>query len=165
MPPITITHLEPDGQGGWYVEWHDEANLDGEPLTAYFHVAPTEVDQLCRVRQQLRAPENKLTDAAATVGRDYATVGRLLDDRFTQRRELAIPDEVEVPYADRDWVDGYADHITDCIDRVKLNVAGHAPHDALVAARAGEALAERWQRVPDRVRGVQEFAQRRRGKS
>lgn len=157
MPPLTIVEYQPDGRGGWYVQFHDDANLDGDPLDAFFHVEVAQVDELCRVREHLRAPENELSDAAATLGRDRATMQRRPADPGSQRRELEIPDGV-VPYADRDWLAGYESHVGECIDRIRLNVAGHAPHALLEEARQGGTLPERWQRAPATRQGIRDFA-------
>lgn len=61
MPPITVQHIESDGDGGWFIQWHDAANLDGEPLTGFFHLTTDTCQELVtHQRRPNRASETRL---------------------------------------------------------------------------------------------------------
>lgn len=133
------------------MHWRDEANADGEPLEAYIHVTPEKVEELEKVRGQLGAAPTKMATQARRT---------LVRDRETKRQggSLSIPEGV-VPYAVRDFIEGYEEHVTDCVDRIQLNVAGHAPHDVLEAARNNQPPPKRYQRRKHTA--ITEFAKRR----
>lgn len=61
MPPVTVTRIESDNEGGWFIEWHDAANLDGLPLTGFFHLTEAFCsDLVVHQRKPNRAPTSKL---------------------------------------------------------------------------------------------------------
>ncbi len=39
MPPVTVSSIKSDGASGWFIHWHDEANLNGLPIDGYFHLS------------------------------------------------------------------------------------------------------------------------------
>lgn len=144
MPPITILDYESDGEGGWLIEWHDEANLDGQPLTGYFHLTLESVAELFKAREATFAPRAKFQSA--------------IQHAFSDRANSpAKPPSGRLPSAVQDWLDGYNEHVDDCIDRVKLNVDGAAPHHVLENARLGNNPEKRWQRNPDKDKPLEEF--------
>lgn len=150
MPPITVTHYEPDDNGGWFVEFHDAANLDGDPLDGFIHITVEKANEFARLLKHLKVPEQanhrvKLAQSLGTLARDRGG-----------RPEVPVG---VVPYAVRDFVEFYDGHVADCIDRCRLNVAGHAPHTVLEDARRGVGPPPDFQRRRDTA--VKEFAQRR----
>ena len=118
MPHIEVTAYEPDGQGGWFVEWHDPENLDGQPLTAYIHLTPGKLDELMEAREAVGGDCDGYRRA-----KDCCSEGPERDG--------------ELPPAVRLWLGNYDRHVGDCIDRVKLGVRDDAPQEALEDARAG----------------------------
>lgn len=61
MPPLTVNRIETDNNGGFFIEWHDAANLDGQPLTGYFHLTEQSIEDLIiHQRRPNDAPRDKL---------------------------------------------------------------------------------------------------------
>ena len=80
MPPLVVNRIESDGEGGYFIEWHDPSNLDGEPLTAFFHLTEESVQELIvHQRQPNRAPQDKLEAVTAKLadGAPMALIGQL----------------------------------------------------------------------------------------
>ena len=149
MPPITIEDYEPDGNGGWFVEWHDAVNADGQPLTAHIHITPKLAAEFALLRAVANAPndiaQQSLERAIENLERDRGTTP-------------TIPPNV-TPFTIRDFMEFYEQHVEDCCDRIKLNVAGHAPYEVLESARRGRPVDERY--IRDKNKPVTEYAQRR----
>lgn len=150
MPPITILDYQPDGTGGWLIHWRDEANLEG-PVEAFIHATADRIAELNDVRRQLHAPLTDMAVSELTVRADQ------------QRGTTPDVPEGTVPYAVRDFIDGYAVHLTDCIDRHRLGVKGGAPHAVLEAARQGGDVPERFR--TSKASKLDEFARQRAGAS
>jgi len=147
MPPIRVTHIEDDETlEGYYVEWFDESNLDGLPLSGVFHLTVGQLDELGL--HQLRpngAPEDKLME---------------LRSRVDGVRGIASPPSL-LRQLGEEFADAYGVVVADRIDRHRLGLRavtadGHAD---LVAVRAGAPV-----RPHNAVAGsgVKEFVQRRR---
>ncbi len=120
MPPLIVNRIEPDGEGGFFIEWHDPSNLDGKPLTAFFHLTKQSLEELrTHERRPNRAPEDRL-DAVVKGLRDgapMAQIGQL-------------------------WRQAYNDILADRIDRHSFGmkaVTSHG-HADLEAVRGGAAV-------------------------
>lgn len=116
---------EPDGRGGWYVQWTDPANLDGQPLTAFIHVTPDTIAELIAARRLVGAPCEWLEAAHA----------HACEDRATAEQSLEAPEGPSTTMLE--WMTGYEEHLADLKDRWHYRIRGEAPHSALEAARAG----------------------------
>lgn len=136
MPPITVTRIEPDGDGGWFIEWHDAANLDGQPLTGFFHLTVQAVEDLVlHQRRPNRAPRDKLDKVTnnLTRGHTAATVAA-------------------------NFRDAYEEIIQDRIDRHNLGLKAvtRDGHEDLEAVRQG-APVRPWNAQDPRPQGFKDF--------
>lgn len=80
MPPLVVNRIESDGEGGFFIEWHDPSNLDGQPLTGFFHLTETSLAELIiHQRRPNRAPQDKLKAVITklTEGAPMALIGQL----------------------------------------------------------------------------------------
>lgn len=80
MPPLVVNRIESDGEGGYFIEWRDPSNLDGDPLTGFFHLTETSVaDLIQHQRRPNRAPQDKLETVITrlTEGAPMALIGQL----------------------------------------------------------------------------------------
>lgn len=117
MPPVTVTRIEPAPEGGWFIAWHDVANLDGQPLDGYCHVTEQWVaDMTVGQRKPNKAPQDKL-EALLT--------------RLAEQAPQALVTQA--------FADAYGEVLQDRIDRHNLGLKavtrdGHAD---LEAVRAG----------------------------
>lgn len=123
MPDIDIIDYQPDDDGGWLVHWRDTDNIDGQAVDGFIHLTAEHVASLER--------EHRHWDEASAMG---VSAVQLEADRETvraadvpQREALDIPDGT-VPYAVRDWLDGYQKYVGGCIERHKAKVS-EAPTD------------------------------------
>jgi hypothetical protein len=139
MPPLVVNRIESDGDGGFFIEWRDPSNLDGQPLTGFFHVTEQSVTELLvHQRRPNRAPEDKLIDVLTGLrdGAPMAQVGQM-------------------------WRLAYDEILTDRIDRHNFGMkavtkGGHAD---LVAVRGGAKVSPE-NRVDARPQGFQDFIDR-----
>lgn len=100
MPPITVTDVESDGEGGWLVAWRDEASLDGRPCDGFTHLTDVDVDVDRRqegdlpgaVARWLGDLEGRVADA---VGRHADRAGRAGKDAKLEAfaKKAAGPDQ------------------------------------------------------------------------
>ncbi len=117
MPPLVVNRIESDSNGGFFIEWHDPSNLDGDPLTGFFHLTEQSVAELVvHQRRPNKAPQDKLEDVIVGLrdGLPMAQIGQL-------------------------WRLAYDEVLTDRIDRHNFGMKavtsnGHAD---LVAVRGG----------------------------
>ena len=117
MPPIVVNRIEDDGEGGYFIEWRDPANMDGLPLTGFFHLTEQAMEDLIRgMRKPNKAPEDKQRDVITGLQEDApkAQIGQM-------------------------WRLAYDEILSDRIDRHNLGMKavtsnGHAD---LVAVRQG----------------------------
>lgn len=136
MPPLVIQRIESDGDGGFFIEWHDPSNLDGQPVTAFFHLTETSTLDLIRhQRRPNRAPQDKLEAVIVKLaeGAPMALIGQL-------------------------WRDAYDEVLTDRIDRHNFGMkavtkGGHAD---LEAVRGGAPVLPE-NAVDARPQGFQDF--------
>lgn len=164
MPPITILSYEPDDEGGWYVWIRDESNLDGLPLEGMYHVDDNHIDELRAERARREYPENKLLTARNQVASDKVAVSNAggVGPGGGQRDILNIPPGI-TPYAIRDWLEGYEEHISVAIEKWERNIHGGAPYWVLEDDRLGLPIPERWVREHPDLKtqsGIEEFAAR-----
>ncbi len=139
MPPLVVNRIESDGDGGFFIEWHDPSNLDGQPLTGFFHLTETSVAELIvHQRRPNRAPQDKLEAVIGKMaeGAPMAQIGQL-------------------------WRAAYDEVLTDRIDRHNFGmkaVTSHG-HADLEAVRGGaKVLPEN--AVDERPQGFQDFIDR-----
>lgn len=79
MPPIVVNRIESDGDGGYFIEWRDPANVNG-PITAFFHLTEQSVaDLVVHQRRPNHAPEDKLANVLTGLreGAPMAQVGQM----------------------------------------------------------------------------------------
>lgn len=97
MPPVTVKRVDPDGHGGAFVFWRDEANLDGLPVDGAFHLTPESLDALYRgmvkPNQTPNPNLNKLRyeldrgKALTRIAEEFAAAyAAILDDRIGRHR-------------------------------------------------------------------------------
>lgn len=146
MPPIEVTRYEPDDNGGWYVEWHDPENLDGQPLTAFVHLTDVKAAEFVRLSRALKRPND---EPRKGLDRAFAALSEA-KGKPREGPSVGPPQDVQ------DFMGFYSEHVRDCIDRVKLDVRGSAPHDVLEKARKGEAVAGKHRRSQEKA-GLGEF--------
>ena len=117
MPPLVVNRIESDSDGGFFIEWRDPSNLDGEPLTGFFHLTEQSVTELVvHQRRPNQAPEDRLADVLTGL-RDGAPMAQV-----SQMWRLA-----------------YDEILSDRIDRHNFGmkaVTSHG-HADLVAVRGG----------------------------
>ena len=80
MPPLIINRIETDSNGGYFIEWHDPSNIDGDPLTGYFHLTEQAMEDLIRgMRRPNNAPEDKQRDVIIGLreGAPIAQIGQM----------------------------------------------------------------------------------------
>jgi len=146
MPGITIDAVEPDGNGGWYIQWTDPCNLDGKPLTAYYHLTETNLHELMRARQAVEAPTAKMQECSGLLG---CAEGEALT-------------EDGLPAAVAAWQAAYDEHLQDCIDRATLGLPETATHAELEQARSAALSAAENLSEPEVAPGsFKEFIRRR----
>lgn len=144
MPPVIATRIQPDNDGGFFVEWHDAANLDGQPLTGYFHLTEQAIAELVvHDRRPNKAPQDKLESV------------------LTRLAEKAPQTLVAQAFRA-----AYEEVLTDRIDRHNLGLKavtkdGHAD---LEAVRQG-APVRPWNAKDPRPQGFKEFIVRPSDKS
>ena len=117
MPPIVVNRIEPDGDSGYFIEWHDPSNLDGKPLTAFFHLTETSVaDLIVHQRRPNRAPQDKL---------------QAVIDKLAEGAPMALIGQL--------WRAAYDEVLTDRIDRHNfwMNAVTTHGHIDLEAVRGG----------------------------
>lgn len=120
MPPLTVEQIEEDGDGGYFIEWHDPSNMEDQEVTGFFHLTEASIVDLIRgQRRPNRAPQDKLEAVIEKLaeGAPQALIGQL-------------------------WRAAYDEVLTDRIDRYKFGMRavtsnGHAD---LVAVRGGAAV-------------------------
>ena len=135
MPPLIVNRIEADSDGGYFIEWHDPSNLDGDPLTGFFHLTEQSVAELMvHQRHPNQAPEDKLNDVLSGLrdGAPMAQVGQM-------------------------WRLAYDEILSDRIDRHNFGmkaVTSHG-HADLVAVRGGAPVLpeNRVDRVPPGFQG------------
>ncbi len=136
MPPLVVNRIESDGNGGYFIEWHDPANLDGEPLTGFFHLTEQSAsDLIVHQHRPNRAPEDKL---------------EAVIDKLAERAPMALIGQL--------WRAAYDEVLTNRIDRHNFGMKavtsnGHAD---LVAVRGGAKVSPE-NRVDARPQGFQDF--------
>lgn len=150
MPPFTVTHIEDDETlDGYYIEWYDPANLDGLPLTGYFHLTVEMVAELVlHHRTPNKAPDDKLQAVSQLVA---------------SNKQSVTPPGVLNLIADA-WADAYNEIVQDRIDRHNFGMkAITRDGDAdLEAVRSGAEVRpwNRDERSPA-DQGIKGFIQRR----
>lgn len=80
MPPITILKVVSHPDGGWDVKFRDEANLDGLPLEASWHLTPARLRELADIEDRDSSPLAGWLRVAA----DYTGKGRTLPQPVEQ---------------------------------------------------------------------------------
>ncbi len=136
MPPLVIQRIESDDNGGFFIEWHDPSNLDGQPLTGFFHLTESSIAELIvHQRRPNRAPQDKLE----------AVIDKLADGA-----PMALIGQL--------WRAAYDEVLSDRIDRHNFGMKavttnGHAD---LVAVRAGAKVRPE-NAVNLRPQGLQDF--------
>ena len=136
MPPPVLNRIESDGEDGYFIEWHDPSNLDGEPLTAFFHVTETSILKLIvHQRRPNRAPQDKL---------------EAVIDKLAEGAPMALIGQL--------WRDAYGEVLTDRIDRHNFGMKAVTPngHADLEAVRAGAPVLPE-NAVDARPAGFQDF--------
>lgn len=136
MPPITVQRVEPDSDDGFYIEWHDAANLDGQPLTGYFHLTQESlVELIVHQRRPNKAPQDKL---------------EAVYSRLAERAPQAVVAQA--------FKDAYEEVLTDRIDRHKLGLKAvtRDGHEDLEAVRQG-APVRPWNATDPHPDGFKEF--------
>jgi hypothetical protein len=150
--PITVTRIEPDDEGGWLIAWHDDANLDGQPLDAFFHLTEEAVDELLRHQ---RAPNQAPTERLEHL-RDRLTVSRGAQgrNRTTATEEIAAA-----------FTSAYDEVLIDIKDRHRFGMKSVTldGHLDLEAVRGG-APVRPWNRRPD-TSPLEAFIARQRDKT
>jgi hypothetical protein len=136
MPPVSVTRIQPDDNGGFYIEWRDAANIDEKPVTGFFHLTQESLaDLIVGQRRPNKAPQDKL-EAVYT--------------RLVEKAPQAL-----VAQAFRA---AYEEVLTDRLDRHKLGlkaVTRHG-HEDLKAVRQG-APVRPWNAKDPRTEGFKEF--------
>lgn len=127
MPPIEVTDFQPDGAGGWFVHWRDPSNVDGKTVEGFIRLDREKLRELAAARRQVGASAERY-EAARQAGGGRGR-GRL-------------------PPMIVEWLAGYDVHVTDAVDRHRLNVKGSAPQEVLDAARKGEPVPPKFRRRP-----------------
>ena len=125
MPPITVQRIASDGDAGFHIEWLDAANLDGEPLTGFFHLTGTACEDLvAHMRVPNRAPEEKLHH---------------LQDQMMGCAGGVEGGAVSMEDVAEAFAAAYSELVLDSVDRVKLGLKAitRDGHEDLVAVRAG----------------------------
>jgi len=114
MPPLVVNRIESDGDGGFFIEWHDPSNLDGQPLTGFFHLTETSVAELLiHQRRPNQAPQDKL---------------EAVIDKMVEGAPMALIGQL--------WRAAYDEVLTDRIDRHNfgmkaVTINGHADLEAV----------------------------------
>lgn len=117
MPPLVVNRIESDGNGGYFIEWHDPSNLDGGPFTGFFHLTEISLSELIvHQRRPNQAPQDKL---------------EAVIDKLAEGAPMALIGQL--------WRAAYDEVLTDRIDRHNFGMKavtsnGHAD---LVAVRGG----------------------------
>ena len=124
MPHIDIIDYQPDDDGGWLVRWRDTDNVDGQTVEAFIHLTAEHVASLEREHRHWDEPSS-MGVSAVQLEADRETAR---GSDVSQREALGIPDGT-VPYAIRDWLDGYQQYVGGCIARHKAKTSD-VPTDA-----------------------------------
>lgn len=114
MPPLVVKRIESDNNGGYYIEWHDPSNLDGQPVTAFFHLTESSLaDLIVHQRRPNQAPQGKL---------------EAVIDKLAEGAPMALIGQL--------WRAAYDEVLTDRIDRHNFGMKavtsnGHADLEAV----------------------------------
>ena len=136
MPPLIVNRIESDGDGGFFIEWHDPSNLDGEPLTGFFHLTEQSMsDLIVHQHRPNRVPADKL---------------EAVIDKLAEGAPMALIGQL--------WRAAYDEVFTNRFDRHNFGMKavtsnGHAD---LVAVRGGAKVSPE-NRVDARPQGFQDF--------
>ncbi len=139
MPPLVVNRIESDDNGGFFIAWRDPSNLDGQPLTGFFHLTEQSIAELVvHQRRPNRAPEDKL---------------KAVTDKLREGAPMALIGQL--------WRVAYDEVLTDRIDRHNFGMKavttnGHAD---LEAVRGGAKVSPE-NRVDVRPQGFQDFIDR-----
>ncbi|KKL63698.1 hypothetical protein LCGC14_2172480, partial [marine sediment metagenome] len=80
MPPLVIQRIESDDDNGFFIEWHDPSNLDGQPVTGFFHLTEQSASELIvHQHRPNQVPEDKLEAVIDKLaeGAPMALIGQL----------------------------------------------------------------------------------------
>jgi len=111
--PIVVNAWEPDESSGYYVKWSDP----DQDITAFIHVTPELVKELCQHhRKHRKAPTNKLD----------ACCDAMLDTTNQNHADI-----IEL------WRDGYEELVNDIKDLKERGLKHNTPHSEHIHIRQG----------------------------
>jgi len=119
--PVTVDSYEPDGSGGYHIQWSDS----DQGITAFIHATPELLEELCFHHRHPRgAPTGKA------------------DDCYNAMRD---PDNTDHDAIVEMWRACYEELIDDIKDLKASGLKHNTPHEVLLKARkSGSKVDKEW---------------------